>query len=568
MLSPPPASNKTGRRISVQRAGRSSFGGGEIPPLVPSPTSAGETGAPIVDPTPFDPFAPVAPKTSAPAASAFDNPFDFLSGVTSPPLSTHGPRSALQSPTPDTVRAAPVFDNNFDFLGSTAPLPASAARAPRSTDGLSADFDAKVSLGSAGPAAAYDPWAAQPAKPSPTPVATPTMSADFLDFFSGASAAPAVKQSAPASAGRAAAAPASSSDDDDDDDDDEEDDEEEAQPGRAAGAPETAVVDDDDLFADYNRMNQLRRDSASKGRLSGEVGTHSRSASMSAGSRRASGAGDRRSSQDGGARAGTDDAASRRDSESKAAASSASGKEPQPLDVNVLAYMKKGTPFLKYGSRGYPHFRLFMLSPHNTKLMWFSKAKKLKDTQVDIESINEVRIGQTTPNFAKHPAPELVKSSFSVFYDNRRKSLDLVAKDPNEFRIWVDGLRALVAKARETDITRLTELVITVPIIKARRSAMEIIDAKSGKTADQVLPGLSADEERKPTSSGNKVLYREVADNFAKMKDKLSRYRISLREPLFRMHAIFPNMLNIVKKVEEACVRVKERFDCGRPGHN
>jgi hypothetical protein len=65
------------------------------------------------------------------------------------------------------------------------------------------------------------------------------------------------------------------------------------------------------------------------------------------------------------------------------ASPAAAAKRPgmAEIQVDVLAYMKKGTPFLKYGTYGYPHFRQFQISDDNSKLMWFSSNKKMKDTQ-------------------------------------------------------------------------------------------------------------------------------------------------------------------------------------------
>jgi hypothetical protein len=113
------------------------------------------------------------------------------------------------------------------------------------------------------------------------------------------------------------------------------------------------------------------------------------------------------------------------------------------MKVDVLSFMKKGTPFLKYGQHGYPHFRQFQLSSDNTRLQWFSQSKSLKNTTISICDMDEIRIGQTTPTFAKHRAPELSKSSFSVLY-NHGKTLDVIAKDPNEFKLWTEGLRQLI----------------------------------------------------------------------------------------------------------------------------
>lgn len=52
--------------------------------------------------------------------------------------------------------------------------------------------------------------------------------------------------------------------------------------------------------------------------------------------------------------------------------------------VDVLAFMKRGTPFLKYGKSGYPHFRQFQLSSDNTRIVWYSANKDTSSSQVDL----------------------------------------------------------------------------------------------------------------------------------------------------------------------------------------
>lgn len=112
-------------------------------------------------------------------------------------------------------------------------------------------------------------------------------------------------------------------------------------------------------------------------------------------------------------------------------------------EKDAIKVMKEGTSFLKYGRMGYPHFRPFFLSEDNESIVWYSKSKNKKTTQIKIKDIDQIVTGQRTRNFRRHRAPELAKSSFSIIYHGQRKSLDVVAKTPEEHAIWVQGLESL-----------------------------------------------------------------------------------------------------------------------------
>jgi hypothetical protein len=136
--------------------------------------------------------------------------------------------------------------------------------------------------------------------------------------------------------------------------------------------------------------------------------------------------------------------------------------------INALEMMKKGSPFLKYGRFGIPHFRDFHLSHDNLRIVWFSSGKSLNDSSVRLRDIEDIRVGQSTEVFARHPAPELSGSSMSLIYDNGRRTLDIIAKTPFDFKIWSHALRWLVQKAKacsDEQMTNIADLPIDVKII-------------------------------------------------------------------------------------------------------
>ena len=271
------------------------------------------------------------------------------------------------------------------------------------------------------------------------------------------------------------------------------------------------------------------------------------------------------------------------------------------LNVDVLAFMKRGTPFLKYGKSGYPHFRPFQLSEDNCRIEWFSSSKKLKDTQVQLARVDELRLGQTTPIFARHKAPELAKSSFSLLYREegssssssaRLASLDLIAKDPNEFRMWTEGLRALLAVIRdarqgsdsfggssseqaETALRALRTLPLVVSVNPGRRSSVDIVDLDSGRTADVVLAGAEqqraaaaatggAARPRALSTSGGKQMHKEVLKSVTALQQQYSKRRQQLRTTaVYYSHPSYDAMQRTLKRVADSLDKIADWFALG-----
>jgi hypothetical protein len=174
------------------------------------------------------------------------------------------------------------------------------------------------------------------------------------------------------------------------------------------------------------------------------------------------------------------------------------------MQVDVLAYMKTGTTFLKYTGNGFPHFRQVQLSFDNTKLVWFSQGKSLKERQVLLSEVHDIRQGQTTAKFTNSPCPSLEKSSFSIIYGSiyARKSLDLIAKDLNDYSIWYFGLVQLVKMTQEKALSPKTDsVVLELGIMAGRRSSATIVDIATGfdanKTAGPVVLAAIADHDNK-----------------------------------------------------------------------
>jgi len=130
-------------------------------------------------------------------------------------------------------------------------------------------------------------------------------------------------------------------------------------------------------------------------------------------------------------------------SEQKEQSKPNANNNPKKMNYNVLPEMHRGTALLKYGRRGYPHFRQFNLTDDNEHLRWFSTKKKLQKSSISVGDINEILTGQHTKEFRRIAWTTLTPASFSIIYDNKKKSLNLVAKSVDEMKMWVQALRKL-----------------------------------------------------------------------------------------------------------------------------
>lgn len=111
----------------------------------------------------------------------------------------------------------------------------------------------------------------------------------------------------------------------------------------------------------------------------------------------------------------------------------------------ALIALKKGAQLLKYGRKGKPKFCPFRLSPDGSSLIWISSGgeKKLK-----LSSVSRIIPGQRTAVFQRYLRPEKDYVSFSLIYNNGKRSLDLICKDKVEADVWISGLKKLISSGQ------------------------------------------------------------------------------------------------------------------------
>ena len=168
---------------------------------------------------------------------------------------------------------------------------------------------------------------------------------------------------------------------------------------------------------------------------------------------------------------------------------------PAGTPINLVTEMQTGSVMLKCAKHGKPHFSLFQLSSDAEMLQWTSRKKAPAETQLRIDHIRELLLGQQTPVFARCSLPQFESLSFSVITPER--SLDIVCTTAAELRTWTRGLEALLPRgsrvryssysllssASSTPTAPLSPVATPVPD-PAPASAAPAEEARTAKTSE------------------------------------------------------------------------------------
>ncbi|KAK8646982.1 hypothetical protein V6N13_120743 [Hibiscus sabdariffa] len=120
------------------------------------------------------------------------------------------------------------------------------------------------------------------------------------------------------------------------------------------------------------------------------------------------------------------------------------GNAQRDIDQGLIA-LKKGAQLLKYGRKGKPKFCPFRLSNDETSLIWITSSG---ERSLKLAAVSKIIPGQRTAVFQRYLRPEKDYLSFSLIYDNGKKSLDLICKDKFEAEVWIAGLKALISSGQ------------------------------------------------------------------------------------------------------------------------
>eukprot|EP01084_Bolivina_argentea_P030727 56885_1 len=141
------------------------------------------------------------------------------------------------------------------------------------------------------------------------------------------------------------------------------------------------------------------------------------------------------------------------------AANTVKKKKPK---IDAIVVMKRGAAMLKYGRRGFPHFRRFQISHDLSKLLWYSRKKGLSETHVAIPDMKDILKGQETEVFKQCTQKTLEKASFSIIYGPKMKSLDVVAKSSEEAMLWIKGLKGLIKANQQGKLHKVVQILVDV----------------------------------------------------------------------------------------------------------
>uniref|UniRef100_A0A5B7B2F9 Uncharacterized protein n=1 Tax=Davidia involucrata TaxID=16924 RepID=A0A5B7B2F9_DAVIN len=120
------------------------------------------------------------------------------------------------------------------------------------------------------------------------------------------------------------------------------------------------------------------------------------------------------------------------------------GNADRDIEQALIA-LKKGAQLLKYGRKGKPKFCPFRLSNDESSLIWISSSG---ERTLKLSSVSRIIPGQRTAVFQRYLRPEKDYLSFSLIYNNGKRSLDLICKDKVEAEVWIAGLKALISSGQ------------------------------------------------------------------------------------------------------------------------
>merc|ERR1712176_356973 len=219
-------------------------------------------------------------------------------------------------------------------------------------------------------------------------------------------------------------------------------------------------------------------------------------------------------------------------------------KNPKKSLYNVLPELHRGTALLKYGRRGYPHFRQFNLTADNEHIRWFSTKKKLQKSSINVGDIDEILTGQHTKEFRRIAWTTLTPASFSIIYNNKKKSLNLVAKSVDEMKMWVDALRRLRdMKRKGENLSKMEKLEVEVDFRDRNRPQSR------NHSGNFLRSHETKDREVDP------ALQKKLIDDIANLRKQFLEISREANNPIVQSTKEYTSIEQILSELEE---RVEE----------
>mmetsp|Transcript_44857 Transcript_44857/g.40110 ORF Transcript_44857/g.40110 Transcript_44857/m.40110 type:complete len:526 (+) Transcript_44857:44-1621(+) len=210
------------------------------------------------------------------------------------------------------------------------------------------------------------------------------------------------------------------------------------------------------------------------------------------------------------------------------------------MDYNVLPELHRGTALLKYGRRGYPHFRQFNVTSDNEYIRWFSSKKKMTQSSINVGNINEILTGQHTKEFRRIAWTTLTPASFSIIYDNKKKSLNLVAKSVDEMKMWVEALRKLRDLKRKGEaLNKMDKLMVEVDFRDRNRP-------QSRNHSGNFLRSHETKEREV-----DPILQRKLIDDIAGLRKQFIEISREANNPIVQSTKEYESIEQILSELEE-----------------
>ena len=211
------------------------------------------------------------------------------------------------------------------------------------------------------------------------------------------------------------------------------------------------------------------------------------------------------------------------------------------LEAQVaIRYLLIGSNLLKHSAEGFPHIRLFQVSTDLRRILWYTKDLSLSDSQVAVESITDITLGQISENFIRYPLKILEEFSFSIYYKSSNSSkintLDLTCKDEREYDLWVIGIKALFMHFSNKIICK-NDLLLHSKSYNEACSKGNIANCSKLLVYDDHGTNKNSSTENKSDSKNpkNKTLekfivsrnlnQRDIANLFIKLNTKIKDYK-------------------------------------------
>lgn len=145
-----------------------------------------------------------------------------------------------------------------------------------------------------------------------------------------------------------------------------------------------------------------------------------------------------------------------------------------------LKQMKNGTEFIKVSCgkrRTSVKKRIFQVTENEMYLQYSPSSKEMKDLQVEIEDIQEVRAGRNTDRF-RDMTKYRDDHSFSIIVNGETRILNLVAPNKDLANLWIKGLRLMMKKSERIDVRMKQAIWIKDMFMKADKNGNGTLDSK------------------------------------------------------------------------------------------